>query len=146
MPELTKSYTSAFLSYCIREFDSLPSAVANHLHPLHELNVYRSFLLLLEQHVLDKQNVAFYAAQMAMTAKKLNHCIKKATGKNCIDLIQERTLTEAKRLLLYTDDSSKEIAYKLNFKDNSYFTRFFTRLEGKTPGGFRVYWEEKYHS
>jgi AraC-like DNA-binding protein len=145
--ELARSYMSIFLSHCLRNFDAAHAAAAGGLpYTQHDIEVFQKFNLLLEKHYLDKQNVSFYASEMAMTPKSLNTCVKKVTGKTCIELVQERTLTEAKRLLLYTDESSKEIAYTLNFKDNSYFTRFFTKMEGQTPLAFKNYWEEKYHS
>lgn len=145
--ELWRSYMSIFLAQCIRDFTPFPRAdAAAGAYTQHELEVFGRFSTLLEQHFLNKPNVSFYATELAMTPKTLNNCIKKITGKTCIDLIQERTLTEAKRLLLYTDESSKEIAYTLNFKDSSYFTRFFSKLQGQTPIAFKAYWEEKYHS
>lgn len=146
--ELARSYLTIFLSFCIRNHEGISnfSAGTAAIYFPHDLEVFQRFNLLLEKHYLDKQNVTFYAGEMAMTPKALNNCIKKVTGKTCIELVQERTLTEAKRLLLYTDESSKEIAYTLNFKDNSYFTRFFTKLQGQTPLAFKSYWEEKYHS
>ena len=145
--EIAKSYMTIFLSHCIRNYEGISSAIGRTVPYSHyDLEVFQKFNLLLEEHYLDKQNVSFYAGEMAMTSKALNSCIKNVSGKTCIELVQERTLTEAKRLLLYTDDSSKEIAYNLNFKDNSYFTRFFTKLQGQTPMAFKTYWEEKYHS
>jgi AraC-like DNA-binding protein len=46
-------------------------------------------------------------------------------------------LLEAKRLLTNADMTAAEIAYELNFQDNSYFSRFFKKYEGVTPEGFR---------
>ena len=141
--ELSRNYLSIFLSHCIRNFRSIENTDDRKGH---DIEVFRKFTLLLEQYFLEKQNVNFYAHEMAMTPKALNNSLKKVAGQTCIELVQERTLTEAKRLLLYTDQSSKEIAFALNFKDNSYFTRFFTKLQGQTPLAFKNYWEEKYHS
>lgn len=142
--ELIKSYFSIFLSKCIQP-PSQEQPVSGNAH-MHELELYRKFVVLLEDHFMEKQTVTFYANELLVTPKVLNNHVRKVTGKTCVDLVQDRTLTEAKRLLLFTDQTSKEIAFALNFKDSSYFTRFFTRQEGQTPQAFRQYWEEKYHS
>lgn len=143
--QLSRSYISIFLSQCIRhtpqQEEALPSG-----YTIHDWEIYKRFTALLDEHFLDKQQVSFYAGSLSLTAKVLNNCIRRVVDKTCADLIQERSLLEAKRLLLYTDESIKEIAFRLNFKDSSYFTRFFSRMEHKTPKEFKQYWEEKYHS
>jgi len=45
---------------------------------------------------------------------------------------------EAKRLLAHTNLSISEIAYRLNFQDNSYFGRFFKKYVKITPEAFRL--------
>ncbi|HRO43408.1 MAG TPA: AraC family transcriptional regulator [Flavipsychrobacter sp.] len=143
--ELTMSYMTIILTRCLRDFvAAIPSGKPAYAQ--HDLDLFQKFSTLLETHFIDKPSVSFYANQLTITPKILNGCTKRISGKTCVDLIQERTLTEAKRLLLYTDKSSKEIAYELNFKDNSYFTRFFSKHTGHTPSSFRTFWEEKYHS
>ena len=146
-PELIRSYMSVFISTCIREGTTekdLNSTEGRH-HPS-DLDLYSRFKLLLENNYTEKQSVDFYAQELAVSARTLSNTLKMLTGKTCVQLLQDRTLLEAKRLLLYTDKSCKEIAFELNFKDTSYFTRFFTRLEGSTPSAFKASWEEKYHS
>jgi AraC family transcriptional activator of pobA len=143
--ELVNNYMALFLGHCIRESGRTPVVQAHGQSP-HHLDVYRQFLLLLETHFDARHPVSFYAGQLSVTAKTLNNCVRGITGRTTIELIQERTLTEAKRLLLFTAESSKEIAWSLAFKDASYFTRFFKKLEGVTPGEFKAHWEEKYHS
>lgn len=144
---LSQSYTSIFLSHCIRQAATGAingrSSIAGSDH---DRDIYRRFCDLVEPRFIDKAGVSFYAGALAMSPKALNSALGRVTGKTAVELIQERMLVEAKRLLLHTGDSIKEIAFQLNFKDNSYFTRFFIRQEGCTPKDFRAYWEEKYHS
>jgi AraC-like DNA-binding protein len=136
---------SIILTHCIRNF-SPQIKVENLRRSDQDMAVFIKFHALLETGFIARTSVAAYAAQMVMTTKALNACIKKISGKTCIEFINERLLTEAKRLLLYTDMSAKEIAYALNFQDNSYFTKFFTQRQHQSPSAFRTYWEEKYHS
>jgi len=60
------------------------------------------------------------------------------SGQNALEIIHERLLTEAKRQLIYTQLSAKEIGYKLGFKDPGYFSRFFSRKSGIAPGKFKA--------
>lgn len=139
---LVPGYLSVFLGKCIEALQQ--TSDSTRVSPSPELQLYRRFAMMLEKDFPEKRNVAAYAKELLVSPKILSHAVKKATGKTCIDRIQQRTLTEAKRLLLFTDCSAKEIAWQLQFKDSSYFTRFFTRLQGQTPSAFRLHWEEKY--
>ncbi len=58
-------------------------------------------------------------------------------GKTAGELIRDRVLLEAKRLLTNGDMSITELAYDLNFQDNSYFNRFFKKYADVTPEEFR---------
>ena len=71
------------------------------------------------------------------TAQQLNSITKNYLHKRVSDLIQERMMAEAKRLLVYSSLTVSEIAYTLNFNDHSYFNRFFKKAENITPEQFR---------
>ena len=51
--------------------------------------------------------------------------------------LNRRLNQEASRLLLNTDWRVKEVAQKLAFADEFYFSRFFTKMNGVSPGRFR---------
>ncbi|MDQ0595042.1 AraC-like DNA-binding protein [Chryseobacterium ginsenosidimutans] len=68
-----------------------------------------------------------------ITPSYLNESVKSTTGFTVSFWIQQTIMTEAKRLLYATDDSVKEIAYRLGFDDHAYFNRYFSKAEGKTP-------------
>jgi len=143
--ELVRNYAAIFFTQCIRAALARPAQQQSE-QQAHEPELYKQFMLLLEAHFSDRQSVAYYADCLSVTPKVLNNAIRKATSRTCVDLIQERCILEAKRLLLYTTKNIKQIAFELNFRDVSYFTRFFTRLEQMSPKEFKQYWEEKYHS
>jgi len=67
----------------------------------------------------------------------LNETIKKATGSTVSYWIGQEIFSEAKRLLNYTDADVKQIAYELGYADQAYFVRFFRKLSGLSPLGFR---------
>ena len=96
---------------------------------------------LVEQHYRTERQPSFFASQLSITEKKLNETCKQFTGESISDFIKARVLLEAKRLLVNSDHSIKEIAYFLGFEDPSYFNRFFRLNTGLTAGDFRK--EEK---
>ncbi|QNF32220.1 AraC family transcriptional regulator [Adhaeribacter swui] len=92
---------------------------------------------LLEQHFLFLHKPADYAELLAITTNSLNKRSKKYFGKTPSELIQERLILEAKKQLHLTRLSIKEIAYKLQFNDEFYFSRFFKKFTHVSPQAFR---------
>ncbi|MBL4658385.1 MAG: helix-turn-helix domain-containing protein [Flavobacteriales bacterium] len=85
-----------------------------------------------------------YADLLSTTSEHLNGETKKVRGKTASDLISDRIILEAKRLLMYSEFSNKEIAYFLNYEDPSYFSRFFKNKIGISPSEFRDNLQKKY--
>lgn len=78
-----------------------------------------------------------YAALLYITPNHLNALCRDMLGKPAGDVIRDRIVLEAKRLLVNADLSISEIAWQLSFSDNSYFTKFFRKYTGATPEAFR---------
>lgn len=95
------------------------------------------FNSLIEEHYKTEKGIPFYAEQLHISANYLNVLCKKKMQASATQLIQQRVLLEAKRLLQSTDLSIKEIAYELNFVDHAYFSNFFKNQTGITPSAFR---------
>ena len=102
-----------------------------------ELEVIRKFHLLLEQHFRSRQTVAEYAELLFKSPKTLSNLFSQNGQKPPLKQIQDRIALEAKRLILYTDKSIKEISWELNFEEVAHFSRFFKRNTGFTPTAFR---------
>ncbi|TNF41496.1 MAG: helix-turn-helix domain-containing protein, partial [Bacteroidetes bacterium] len=102
------------------------------------------FNQLVDKYHAQIHHVKEYAELMGESPVQLNRAIKSVSGKTASDLIIERLILEAKRLLLFSDLSNKEVAYKLNYDDPSYFTRIFRRKTGYTPTEFRSKMKDKY--
>ncbi|GAA4304593.1 helix-turn-helix domain-containing protein [Nibribacter koreensis] len=93
---------------------------------------------LVEQHYLEHQPISFYSEALHLTPKYLNELCKQNLGKTTSDLLQERLILEAKRLLTHSPHLTiAQIAGQLGFEDNSYFSRFFKKQTGTTPEKFR---------
>ncbi len=103
--------------------------------PKHRLFV--RFRQTLECNFSHIHTVQEYAHQLGITAKTLTNCTLECAHQTPLALINERLLLEARRLLKYTDLTSKEVAFQLGFDDPSYFVKFFKRGTGLLPLDFR---------
>ena len=99
---------------------------------------------LLDEHFIRLHKVSDYADLLRVSPNHLSETIKKSSGKTAGDLIRDRLVLEAKRLLLHSAATAKEIAYHLNFNDPSYFSRFLKTNTGLSPEEFRKQIREKY--
>lgn len=95
------------------------------------------FITLADMHYRDIKLPKEYALLLHVTPNHLNAICREVLGKTAGDIIRERILLEAKRLLTNAGMSISEIAYALNFKDNAYFNRLFKKETGFTPETFR---------
>lgn len=104
---------------------SMPSSIAER------------FVLLVAQHKRDHWNVETYARHLGISRDRLGSIIKAATGLSPKAYIHRELFSEARELLLNSSFQVSEIAYRLGFQDSGYFNRFFTRIEGISPGRLR---------
>ncbi|RAJ85845.1 AraC-like DNA-binding protein [Chitinophaga dinghuensis] len=104
---------------------------------LHNNLLLRNFRKLVEQHYMQQRLPKDYAAMLYVTPNYLNAFCQHMLGKSAGEVIRDRVLLEAKRLLVNADTPISNIAYQLNFADNSYFTKFFRKYAGVTPEEFR---------
>lgn len=95
------------------------------------------FHLLIDQFFKEEKSVTFYAEKLNISANYLNILCKKNLKVSATQLIQQRVLLEAKRMLQSTDLSIKEIAFELGFVDHAYFSNFFKGQTKYTPTEFR---------
>jgi AraC family transcriptional regulator, transcriptional activator of pobA len=107
--------------------------------------IVRQFKTLTDENYLHRTQVAQYADMLYVTPGHLNDLIKSVTGKTAKQIIDEKRIVEAKRLLFWGEHSVKEIAGHLNFEDDSYFNRFFKKHTGQTPAFFQKNNREKYN-
>ncbi|RZA10512.1 MAG: AraC family transcriptional regulator [Proteobacteria bacterium] len=105
------------------------------LHSTFEL--FETFMQLVEKHYTEEHRVEFYAKALKLTPKALTMRFYRENMHPPRDLIQDRCVLEAKRLLAYSETSVAEIADMLGFEDANYFSRFFRVKSKLTPGQFR---------
>ena len=96
------------------------------------------FKKLVNLHFNEIVQVSQYADLLNVTPGHLNDTVKAAIGKTAKQIIDEKRVTEAKRLLFWGNHPVKEISWKLNFEDDAYFNRFFKKHAGVTPLEFQL--------
>ncbi|MEQ8582663.1 MAG: AraC family transcriptional regulator [Marinoscillum sp.] len=91
---------------------------------------------LIEENFRTLKSPAAYAQQLHITVRHLNRLTQESLGKSTTQLITERVLLEAKRMLVHGSTSLTHIAYDLGYEDYAYFSRLFKKWTGHTPSSF----------
>jgi AraC-like DNA-binding protein len=91
----------------------------------------------IESNFKKEHNTEFYASAFNITDKHLNNICKSNFNCSLKKILHDRLMQESRKLLLSTELSVTEIAYRLNFDDNSYFNKVFRKSTGLTPKRFR---------
>ncbi|MFK7808162.1 MAG: helix-turn-helix domain-containing protein [Saprospiraceae bacterium] len=105
--------------------------------PNAQMDVIRQYNILVEQHFREKHQVKDYADLLFKSPKTLSNLFNKYGSKTPLSVIHDRVVLETKRLLLYSNKSTEEIAYDLGYKDAGHFSKFFKKQEGQSPSAFR---------
>ena len=106
------------------------------------MEIVWEFRDLLENNIRINRSPSFYAGRLNITVAYLNEAVNAVLGTSVSRHIQDEIILLAKRKLVYTTASVKEIAHSLGFDDYSYFTRLFTKVAGVSPTLFRKNYHE----
>ena len=109
----------------------------NNSHNRAEEN-FKQFTHLLGEHFREERSVGFYARQLCITPKYLTTLIKRISGQSVSEWIDNYVILEAKTLLKYSTMSIQEIAYYLNFPNQSFFGSYFKRNTGMSPSQYKA--------
>ena len=126
-------YLSAFLIHAERQ-SSKSTIQAKNL----EYQIALQFSELVEQQYKALRKVNDYLALMCISDKNLSKALQTVTGKTPKQFIDDRILLEAKRLLVYSNESIKEITFMLGFDEPSNFTKYFYKNTNVNPAQFRT--------
>lgn len=131
--EVIKANLGIFFVELVRQLDQKVSTQAK----AYEQHRLEEFLELLEHHIFENKQVAYYSNLMNLSSYQLNAITKATMGKTPSELINEYIMLEAKRNLLATSNQVNQIGLHMGFEDVSYFIRFFKKHSGLSPEAFR---------
>lgn len=107
-------------------------------HPFNRrTNYVHDFMELLYRFHKQERSVAFYADKLFITPKYLSLIIKESTGRTAAEWIDEYVILEAKNMLRFSRKNIQQIAYELNFSNQSSFGKYFKNLTGMSPSAYQ---------
>lgn len=105
------------------------------------LDKVRKLEEMIDKNFKEKKSPSEYAELMNMSEKHLNRISKSCLNKTTSELIAERVILEAKRILIHSKLTVSEVAFHLGYDDASYFSRFFKKHTSQTPVEFMKYYQ-----
>lgn len=112
------------------------NAEANNAYKSHYEYLYTCFMDLVATHFFKNRSVEYCASNMCISSKHLSFVVKQICGKTPRTLIKEKVMEEIKFRLCCTQESIKEVAYKFNFPNPSFFGKYFKAEVGVSPSVF----------
>ena len=101
-----------------------------------KIELLREFNILVEAEFKKEHSVSYYADKLFKSPKTLSNTFSKLNT-SPLQIIHDRIILEAKRLLIYTDKTAKEIAYEVGFEDASHLSRLFKKNTSFSPSDFK---------
>lgn len=125
----------SYLKILISQINRIKRKASSNQVPINDVSykLFRALKIAIEKNYKEEHSVQFYADMLNVQPRALNAAIRKYAERSTRELIQERLLLEAQRILFHEDKRVKEICYELGFDDPAYFTRFFKKHTGLAP-------------
>jgi AraC family transcriptional regulator, transcriptional activator of pobA len=131
--EIVSGLFKVFLIYMKRQSTSIRQEEVS----CPRTRLFNNFYAKLDNHFRTKKQVADYASELSVSPNYLSEVVRKVTGHSAGYHIRQRTVQEAKRLVIYNDANMKMVAYSLGFDDLSHFSKYFKNAAGMNFRDFR---------
>jgi AraC family transcriptional regulator, transcriptional activator of pobA len=103
----------------------------------HSQRLWERFNTLLENDFKSRHGASHYSVELGCSSRKLNAVVRLFTGMTTAEAIDKRLILEAKRLILFSGLTIKEVAFELGFEEHSYFSKVFKKITGLTPSAYK---------
>ena len=134
--QVTLSLISSFLWY-INQLWRQHEAITRQTQT-HEQRIFSDFIQLVNRDAPQQHQVEYYASQLCLAPRYVSTLIRQVSGKPPKEWIDEALLTHIKIELRHTDKTIVQISDDTSFPNPSFFSKFFKRLTGMTPGEYRA--------
>ena len=130
---------TALVAAQVHHYDHLFHQQANQLASKRsrEQTIFDRFLHLVTQHCTEHHQIGYYAEHMCLTERYLNTVIRQTSGTTAKEWIDRALITRIKIELRHTDKLAAQIANEMHFANPSFFSKYFRRITGMTPGEYR---------
>ena len=102
-----------------------------------EQTIFDRFIQLVTQHCAEQHQIGYYAKRMCLTERYLSTVIRQTSGTTAKEWIDRALITRIKIELRHTDKSAAQISEEMHFANPSFFSKYFRRLTGMTPGEYK---------
>jgi AraC family transcriptional regulator, transcriptional activator of pobA len=131
--EIVSGLFKVFLIYIKRQSTSIRQEETS----CPRTRLFNNFYAKLDNQFRTKKQVADYAQELSVSPNYLSEVVRKVTGYSAGYHIRQRTVQEAKRLVMYNDANMKMVAYSLGFDDLAHFSKYFKNAAGMNFTDFR---------
>ncbi len=125
------------LLYTLLNFRSLSEEKGKIHKSTRQEDIMAKFIMEVGENFKENRQVNYYAEKLCITPKHLSTVIKSVSGLTAGEWIDQYVIMEAKILLRSSKKSIQQISQELNFKNQSFFGKYFKHITGLTPSEFR---------
>ena len=134
---ILSNITSAmFYQMILLLYKKMDTSGSDSMGPRRSNYVY-DFIKLVHLNFMKERSVSFYASKLFISPKYLSLLVKEATGRSAARWIDHFVIMEAKNLLRYSGKNIQQVAYALNFSNQSSFGKYFKHLTGMSPTDYQ---------
>lgn len=132
--EMIRMYLNAMLLELSRFYSE--KKLSNYSLP-YDIVQLKKFEALIDKYFKLHRPLSCYAERMHISERQLSYLCKKTLNKKPSEMMTERIILEAKRLIIHSSMSISAISEELNYSNSSYFIRLFKKFTKQTPEQFR---------
>ncbi|WP_394749205.1 AraC family transcriptional regulator [Spongiimicrobium salis] len=132
-----KNIIDALFTILFSKLEQLKQYQTQEIKESQLLQLFLKFQSLLKTDFTKSRNALFYAKEMHISYKHLNHICKESIGVTAKHYIDEFVILEAKRILVNSSMKSTEVSFFLGFEEPTNFVKYFKKFTGLTPNSFK---------